>query len=123
MKMNQSSFGRVTAVPGLPSRVGLSPRPRQEHGPPLNSPPRGFAPPPTPSPTSHAEAATQVLPSSVLLEVNRRHGHVNLAITMPPQQADASRDWAWVGGRGVGARCWGGGVVWVWWKPEVVAGE
>jgi len=46
VKMNQSSFGRVTAV----------------------------------------------LPSSVLLKVNRRHGHVNLAITMPPQQADAGQD-------------------------------
>jgi len=35
---------------------------------------------------------TAVLPSSVVLKVNRRHGHVNLAITMPPQQADAGQD-------------------------------
>jgi len=35
---------------------------------------------------------TAVLPSSVVLKVNRRHGHVNLAIIMPPQQADAGQD-------------------------------
>jgi len=35
---------------------------------------------------------TAVLPSSVVLKVNRWHGHVNLAITMLPQQADAGQD-------------------------------
>ena len=114
--MTQSSFGRVTAVPGH----------RQEHI--FRQLP--FAFPPTPSPNSPPEAAAQVLPSSVVLKVNRRHGHVNLAITMPPQQANAAGDragWCW-GGAGVGVgggRVRGAGVVGrcLWWLSEMGPGE